>query len=244
MFDWLHPGAGIHGDEAGYALTFGQVVLIDLALAGDNAIAVGLAASSLSDPVKQRRVIFWGIGGAVVLRILLALAAVRLLQIPGLLLAGGGLLLWVGWRLAWDLRERARHDAIRRDIDRALAADPDGPAALAAATARPIKPRSLLSVILLVLITDVSVSLDNVLAVAGAAHTRPLAMLFGLFLSAVLTALGASLVARVVGRWRWLGYVAVIVVLATAGKMIWDGGIDLIRTGALDSLCGCGRASA
>jgi len=179
-----------------------------------------------------------------VLRILLALAAVRLLQIPGLLLAGGVLLLWVGWRLAWDLRERARHDAIRRDIDRAIAAAPAGPAALAAAAARPIMPRSLLSVILLVLITAVSVSLDNVLAVAGAAHTRPLAMLFGLFLSAVLTALGASLVARVVGRWRWLGYVAVIVVLATAGKMIWDGGIDLIRTGALDSLCGCGRASA
>src|SRR3569623_97911 len=174
MFDWLHPGAGIHGDEAGFALTFVQEVRIDLTLAGDNAIAVGLAASSLSDPVKQRRVIFWGIGGAVVLRILLALAAVRLLQIHGLLLAGGGLLLWVGWRLAWDLRERARHDAIPRHIDRALAADPDGPAALAAATARPIKPRSLLSVILLVLITDVSVSLDNVLAVAGAAHTRAL----------------------------------------------------------------------
>lgn len=242
MFDWLHLASGLHGDETGYALTFGQVVLIDLALAGDNAVAVGLAASSLSDPKKQRRVIFWGIAGAVILRILLALGAVRLLQITGLLLLGGVLLLWVGSRLWWDLRERARHDAIRRDIDRALAADPDGAASLA--TIKPPKPRSLLSVILLVLITDVSVSLDNVLAVAGAAHTRPLAMLAGLFLSAVLVAFGASLVARVIGRWRWLGYLAVLVVLATAARMMWDGGIDVIRAGMLDSLCGCGRARA
>jgi YjbE family integral membrane protein len=177
-----------------------------------------------------------------VLRIALAFVAVRLLQVTGLLLAGGVLLLWVGWKLFGDIAERGRQARLKAEIDRAIAADPEGAAALAAAASHPLARRhSFAGALLLVLFTDLSVSLDNVLAVAGAARARPIAMLFGLVLSAALVAFGASLVARIVGRWRWIGYLAVAVVAATALKMIWDGGIDLIRDGVFDTLCACRR---
>jgi YjbE family integral membrane protein len=230
----------INGDLTGYALTLGQVVLIDLALAGDNAVAVGLAASGLPTAAQQRRVIFWGIALAVILRIALALVAVQLLKVVGLLLAGGLLLLWVAWRTWTDIAAHGRRETLKAEIARAIARDPEGAAALAAAAAHPaLRTRSFASAIILVLVTDVSVSLDNVLAVAGAARERPLAMLVGLLLSAVMVAFGASLVARLIGRWRWIGYIAALVVLATGLKMIWDGGIDVIQAGYLDGLCGC-----
>jgi YjbE family integral membrane protein len=176
-----------------------QVVLIDLALAGDNAIVVGMAVAGLRAH-QRRAALLLGVGGAAVLRILLGTFALRLLDIIGLTLAGGLLLLWVCWRMYRELRASARtHDDERPE-------------------------KTLRQAMWQIIVADLSMSLDNVLAVAGAAHGRPWVLIAGLLLSVVLMAAAATVIARLLGRYRWIGWVGLLIVLRVAAEMIWIGG--------------------
>ncbi|MBU6372697.1 MAG: YjbE family putative metal transport protein [Alphaproteobacteria bacterium] len=189
-----------------------QVILIDLALAGDNAVAVGLAAAALP-AAQQRRVIALGIALALALRVTFALMTVQLLQFKGLLLAGGLLLLWVAWRM-W--RDISAHTSMEAGLAQADAAAADGTAAAGKAPAS--FGRALLSIV----IADVSMSLDNVLAVAGVSRHAPEIMAFGLVLSVLLMGVAASVVAGVIQRFRWIAVVGVVVIVIAALRMIWE----------------------
>jgi len=182
---------------------FVQVLMIDVMLAGDNAIVVGAIAAGLT-PAQRKRVIMIGIIAALVLRIVFALVVTQLLQIVGLTFAGGLLLLWVAWKMWRELRGgHGGHDA-------------DG-----------LKPaKSFASAAWAVAIADVSMSLDNVLAVAGAAHAHPGILIIGLLLSVVLMGVAANLLARVIGRYRWIAYLGLAVILFVALKMVYEGWIN------------------
>jgi YjbE family integral membrane protein len=203
---------------------FFQVVLIDIALAGDNAVAVGVVAGGL--PAEQRRrAIFYGLAGAVVMRIGLALIATQLLDVVGLLLAGGLLLLWVCWKMWRELRAQAREeDAAGEAALQGEAGTADGSPALPA-------PRSLRQALVQILAADLTMSLDNMLAVAGAAREHPLVLVAGLLLSISLMGLAASWIARLLHRFRWIGYLGLLIVLYVALHMIWEGS----RTVAIDT---------
>ncbi len=181
---------------------FFQVLMIDIVLAGDNAIVVGALAAGL--PAESRRkVIMIGIFAALVLRIIFALTVTKLLGYSeyGLVLAGGLLLLWVAWRMWRELhRGDPGHDA-------------SGIAA----------PRSFASAAWSVAVADVSMSLDNVLAVAGAAREHPYVLVVGLVLSVALMGIAANIIAQYIERYRWIAYVGLLVILYVAGKMIWEG---------------------
>jgi YjbE family integral membrane protein len=190
-----------------------QVVMIDLVLAGDNAIVIGLAAAGL--PKEQRsRAILIGITAATVLRIGFASVTVQLLQIIGLLLAGGVLLLWVCWKMWRELRAGSAHD-----IDQLEQRDADG---------APTGPRKTLrQAIWQITLADVSMSLDNVLAVAGAAREHPSILVFGLALSIALMGLAASFIAKLLQNHRWIAYVGLAIILYVAGDMIYRGGREV-----------------
>jgi YjbE family integral membrane protein len=192
------------------ALTaFGQVVLIDVVLAGDNAIVVGALAAGL--PAEQRRkVILIGIGAALVLRIGFALLVTQLLQIVGLILAGGLLLLWVAWKMYRELKPH-----------RSQIHGPDGEQFTSDSGPPPAK--SFAAAAWSVALADVSMSLDNVLAVAGAAREHPGIMVIGLVLSVALMGLAANAIAKVIERYRWIAYVGLAVIVFVAAKMIWEG---------------------
>jgi YjbE family integral membrane protein len=229
MFEFLSSP-----ELASQAAALGQVMMIDLVLAGDNAIAVGLAAAAL--PVEQRRkAILIGLAAAVVLRIGFALITVQLLAIIGLLLAGGILLLWVCWKMWRELREQATHDQAEASVEMeaALSVHHGGgptPEALG------LKRKTFGAALLQIMIADVTMSLDNVLAVAGAAHAHPWIMVFGLVLSIALMGLAASFIARMLNRYRWIGYVGLVIVLYVALHMIWDGARSVIvRTDRMDA---------
>ncbi|HEY2357648.1 MAG TPA: TerC family protein [Phenylobacterium sp.] len=210
---------------AGAVAAFFQVVLIDLALAGDNAVAVGMAAAGLPEHQRKKAIVL-GLAGAVVMLITFALITTKLLQVVGLLVAGGCLLLWVCWKMWRDLREQGREDSA------------EGEAALEAATGvaigglarRVAKPKTLRQALVQILIADLAMSLDNVLAVAGAARQHPWVLIGGLMLSITLTGLAASWIARLLHRFRWIGYFGLVIVLYVALHMIWEGG----RTVAID----------
>ena len=193
-----------------------QVIMIDLVLAGDNAIVIGLAAAGL--PKTQRgRVILIGIVAATVLRIGFAAATTQLLQIVGLLLAGGVLLLWVCWKMWRELRMPHSHevDAAEALQDRDI--DKDGTVAGTA-------PRKTFGqAVWQIVIADVSMSLDNVLAVAGAAREHPNVLIFGLILSVALMGIAASFIASLLQKHRWIAYVGLAVILYVALEMIWRG---------------------
>jgi YjbE family integral membrane protein len=177
-----------------------QVVLIDLALAADNAVAVGLAASAL--PAEQRRrAIFWGVLGALALRIFFALVTVQLLQVHGILLAGGLLLFWVAWRMARDLSkdDEGKQEGVTVKTAGSFA-------------------RALFTII----VADVSMSLDNVLAVAGISRHNPTIMAFGLVLSVILMGLAANIIAQIIQKYRWVAWVGVIVIIIAGAQMIWE----------------------
>jgi YjbE family integral membrane protein len=211
----------------------GQVLAIDLVLAGDNAVAVGLAAAAL--PVEQRRkAILVGLAAAVVMRIGFALITVQLLAIVGLLLAGGVLLLWVCWKMWRELREQATHDQAEaeKELELALAIEHGkGPTPEELG----LKRKSFGAALLQIMIADVTMSLDNVLAVAGAAHEHPWIMVFGLILSIALMGLAATFIAKLLNKYRWIGYVGLVIVLYVALHMIWDGYRSVVvRTGNLE----------
>ncbi len=187
---------------------FAQVVAIDLVLAGDNAIVVGLVAAGV--PKHQRaKVIFIGIVAATVMRIGFALITVQLLQIIGLVLAGGILLLWVCWKLWRELRQGAS--------DPEAAVDPDQ-----------VSSKSFGQAIFQIILADVSMSLDNVLAVAGVARDHPIVLVFGLVLSIALMAFAATLIARLLVNHRWIAYVGLLTILYVALSMIWEGSQEVL----------------
>jgi YjbE family integral membrane protein len=196
-----------------------QVIMIDLVLAGDNAVVIGLAAAGL--PKEQRaKAIFWGIVAATVLRIGFASITVQLLAIVGLLLAGGILLLWVCWKMWRELRE-SHHDI---DAIEALAEEDvnkDGTVAGGA------PKKTFKQAIWQIIIADVSMSLDNVLAVAGAARDYPYILVFGLVLSIALMGIAASFIARLLQKHRWIGYVGLAIILYVAIEMCYRGGLEV-----------------
>ncbi len=223
-----------HLPMAGAVTAFAQVVMIDLALAGDNAVAVGLAAAGLPER-QRRRAILLGLGGAVVMLIGFALVTVQLLDIVGLLLAGGCLLLWVCWKMWRELREQGRE------------ASAEGEAALEAATGVAIgahpravaKAKTMGQALLQILVADLTMSLDNVLAVAGAARQHPQVLVAGLMISITLMGVAASWIAKLLHRFRWLGYVGLAIVFYVSLHMIWEGSrtvaIDLGKTEAFNA---------
>jgi YjbE family integral membrane protein len=196
-----------------------QVIFIDLVLAGDNAIVVGMVAAGVA-PELRRRVIVGGIAMAVILRICFAMVTMQLLGIIGLTLAGGLLLLWVCWKLYRELREQA--------------AEQSGVMALENGDIESGMPRKTIrQAIVQVAIADLSMSLDNVLAVAGAATDHPRAMVFGLVLSVILMGVGATFIAQLLQRHQWIAYLGLAVIGYVSVSMIWRGGFEIARVAGL-----------
>ncbi|ESZ85690.1 MAG: membrane protein [Blastomonas sp. CACIA14H2] len=209
---WNHIVADFSNIGSPSALAaFGQVLMIDVLLAGDNAIVVGALAAGL--PADQRRkVILIGIIAALVLRIAFALVVTQLMQIVGLIFAGGLLLLWVSWKMYRELQ-------------------PAGPAGgspeVEGDEHSGVKPaKSFAAAAWAVAVADVSMSLDNVLAVAGAAREHPGILIVGLILSVALMGIAANFIAKYIERYRWIAYIGLAVILYVAGKMIYDGFVD------------------
>ena len=190
---------------------FLQVLMIDLVLAGDNAIVVGALAAGLP-PDQRRKVIMIGVLAALVLRIAFALVVTQLLQIIGLILIGGLLLLWVAWKMWRELRhagESPGSEEIHGDEHSGL---------------KPAK--SFAGAAWGVAVADVSMSLDNVLAVAGAARDHPGILIVGLIFAVILMGVAANIIARYIERYRWIAYVGLLVVVYVAVKMVYDGWVD------------------
>lgn len=186
-----------------------QVILIDLVLAGDNAIVIGLAAAGL--PAAQRsKAILIGVGAATLLRIMFAGVTTQLLEIVGLLLAGGILLLWVCWKMWRELRSSSGHDS-----------------AISEGDAESAPSKTLAQATWQIIVADVSMSLDNVLAVAGAAREHPGVLVFGLVLSIALMGVAASFIAKLLQKHRWIAYVGLAVILYVAGEMIYRGALEI-----------------
>jgi YjbE family integral membrane protein len=202
-------------------VVFLQVVMIDLVLAGDNAIVIGLAAAGL--PQQQRtRAILVGILAATALRMLFAGITTQLLQLIGLLLAGGILLLWVCWKMWRELRTSpAPHEAATETLMGYDIINPDG--TIAARVRRKTFGQAALQIV----VADVSMSLDNVLAVAGAAREHPIVLAFGLLLSIGLMGVAANVVARLLQKHRWIAYVGLAIILYIACEMIYRGAYEL-----------------
>lgn len=184
---------------------FLAVILIDLALSADNAVAVGVAAGVLPPP-QRGRAIFWGVAIALVLRIAFGLVTIELLRVRGVMIVGGVLLLWISYRMLRDLN--AHHAAIDLETP---------PGALGSAR-KPSFARALFAII----VANIALSLDNVLAVAGVARNSPAIMVFGLVLSVLLMGLAAHAIAAIVHKNRWIGYLGVLVIVFAAVVMIWD----------------------
>jgi len=191
---------------------FFQVLMIDLVLAGDNAIVVGALAAGLP-PEQRKKVILIGVLAALVLRVFFALIVTQLLQVVGLILAGGILLLWVAWKMYRELKhdgESAGSPEIEGDEHSGIRS-----------------AKSFGGAVWAVAVADVSMSLDNVLAVAGAARDHPGIMIVGLIVAVALMGLAANVIAKYIERYRWIAYVGLVVILYVAGKMMWDGWKDV-----------------
>ena len=178
---------------------FFQIVFIDLVLAGDNAIIIGMVASQFKDEVRKK-IIFWGIGAAIVLRIFFTLITAYLLQINGLKTIGGLLLLYIAYKLYKDVIKNQIND------DKKIQADSS----------------SLFKAIMTVLIADVSMSLDNVLGVAGAARDHYILLVFGLILSIVLMATVATIISKWIKKYKWIGWIGLLAILAVAIELIYS----------------------
>jgi YjbE family integral membrane protein len=192
----------------------GMVILIDLALAGDNAIVVGALAAGLP-PAERKRVILIGVIAALVLRVAFALVVNQLLRIVGLQLAGGLLLMWVAWKMYREVAAGHSTDTPSDDGTVLEGGVVEGGGAPA---------KSFWSAAWAVAVADVSMSLDNVLAVAGAAKDHPEIMVFGLVLSIAMMGIAANIIARYIERYRWIAWIGVLVIVYVAIKMVWEGG--------------------
>jgi YjbE family integral membrane protein len=188
---------------------FAQVLFIDLVLAGDNAIVVGMAASRVA-PELRTKVIMWGVAGAVVLRILFAAIATQLLTLVGLTLAGGILLLWVCWKMYREIRDHSPQAAFAGHPTNAPGLDGPRTMSMGAAT-------------LQIIVADVSMSLDNVLAVAGAAKGNLWVLVTGLTFAVVFMGVVSTYIARLLARYHWITWIGLLIILHVAADMIWTG---------------------
>lgn len=194
-----------------------QVIVVDLVLAGDNAIIVGIVAAGL--PREQRaRVIFIGIAAATLMRVGFAVVTSQLLQIIGLTLAGGILLLWVCWKLWRELRHQGRSLAGSQ-----LETEAPDPAIAAA------QPKTFRSAVIQIVVADLSMSLDNVLAVAGVARDHTWVLVVGLVLSVAFMGAAAAMIAGLLKRFHWISYVGLAIIFYVACRMIWDGTHEVVK---------------
>jgi YjbE family integral membrane protein len=210
-----------------------QVILIDVVLAGDNAVVIGMSAAHVHT-ADRRKVIFWGLATAVVLRILLAVSAVHLLKFIPLVIAGGILLLWVAWRLWRDVRHAHKEQHATKVLSGIEAHDNNHAAGQVCHA--DLHRKAVRRAIMNIAIADISMSLDNVLAVAGAAMNHLTVLVIGLMLSVALMGLAATLVAKLLHKHPWVSYAGIFIVLFVACRMIWDGVLRLHETGGLDSI--------
>jgi YjbE family integral membrane protein len=192
-------------------VSFFQIIAIDLVMSGDNAIIIGMAAASLPSE-HRRKAIIYGILGAAVLRIIFAGLTVHLLQLIGLTLAGGLLLAWVCWRMWQELRSGSFEMQLDSN-DELSSSEQIGP--------------NLRRACINIIIADLSMSLDNVLAVAGAAQDHMRILIFGLVLSIALMAFASTFIAKVLGKYQWISYVGLIVIVYVSGDMIWRGSAEV-----------------
>ena len=186
-----------------------QIIFINVVLSGDNVVVIGMAAAGLA-PAMRSKAIAVGILAATIIRVAFSVVAVKLLAITGLLLAGGLLLLWVCWKIFEELR--------RPEIG-----DDD------AAGGTPHVQKTFRQAVTQIVIADVSMSLDNVLAVAGAANNNMTALIFGLVLSVALMGLAAAQVAKLLASHRWIGWVGLLIIVYVAGNMIYHGALELVH---------------
>ena len=184
-------------------IIFFQIVLIDLVLAGDNAIIIGMVASQFADE-QRKKIIFWGISAAIVLRIIFTLITAYLLQIDGLRLVGGILLLYIAYKLYTNVLKNVKNNESNLKVDNS----------------------SFLKAITTVIIADVTMSIDNVLGVAGAAKNHYILLIFGLALSIILMATAANLISKLIKKYRWIAWLGLLVILVVAVDLIY---IDLIN---------------
>ena len=191
--------------QPGGLIALGQVLMIDIVLAGDNAVVIGMAAAKVPQKLRSK-VIVWGLAAAVGLRVILAILAVSLMKVIGLTLAGGILLLWVCWRFWRDIACHKPHESAALETNASL-------------------KRAITQIVL----ADVSMSLDNVLAVAGAARDHLDVLVIGLMLSVALMGAAANVIARLLERFRWISYLGLAIVLYVALSMIWHGGHDVLK---------------
>jgi YjbE family integral membrane protein len=196
---------------------FFQVMMIDLVLAGDNAIVIGLAAAGLPEGQRKKAIVV-GILAATILRIGFASVTVQLLQIIGLLLAGGILLLWVCWKMWRELRTSHHHEPKLQNLSAARTIDTSAGAG---------NQKTLGQAVWQITLADVSMSLDNVLAVAGAAREHPMILIFGLALSIALMGLAANFIARLLEKHRWIAYVGLLIILYVAFDMCYRGALEV-----------------
>ena len=196
---------------------FLQIIVIDIVMSGDNAIIIGMAAAGLP-PELRKKAIFWGIIGATVLRIFFAVIVVQLLSITGIKVIGGLLLLWVCWRMWQEIRAGATVEDIEREVEE---------------NAKKGLPKTLRTAMVNIIVADATMSLDNVLAVAGAARDHLEMLIFGLVLSIALMALTANYIAKLLEKHTWLGYLGLAIIAYVAIQMIWQGSgevMDVINT--------------
>ena len=196
---------------------FLQIIVIDIVMSGDNAIIIGMAAAGLP-PELRKKAIFWGIIGATVLRIFFAVIVVQLLSIIGIQVIGGLLLLWVCWRMWQEIRAGATVEDIEREVEENAKKGP---------------PKTLRTAMVNIIVADATMSLDNVLAVAGAARDHLEMLIFGLVLSIALMALMANYIAKLLEKHTWLGYLGLAIIAYVAIQMIWQGSgevMDVINT--------------
>ncbi|HEX7236612.1 MAG TPA: YjbE family putative metal transport protein [Gammaproteobacteria bacterium] len=210
----------MHFPSAAEMVELIEVVFVNLVLSADNAIVVGIAVAGL--PSRNRlRVMALGIAGATLLRILFALFTAKLLNIVGLTLAGGLLLLWICWKLWRELRTGQLIESHEHG-PREVPVDSDGPAAAA-------QPKTMQQAMLQIVVADVSMSLDNVLAVAGVAREHWWVLVFGLALSIAFMGLAAAVIARLLGRYHWIAYIGLAVIFYVSLRMIFDGTLELVH---------------
>jgi YjbE family integral membrane protein len=219
MSDWTFNGVArmLELFSSQHLTALFQVIMIDLVLAGDNAIVIGLAAAGLPEGQRKKAILI-GIVAATILRIGFASVTVQLLQIIGLLLAGGVLLLWVCWKMWRELRTSHHHQPTFQSLSSASTID-------ASATAG--RQKTLGQAVWQITLADVSMSLDNVLAVAGAAREHPMILIFGLALSIALMGLAANFIARLLEKHRWIAYVGLAIILYVALDMCYRGVLEV-----------------
>jgi YjbE family integral membrane protein len=199
--------------ESSELVALGSVIVIDIVLSGDNAVVIGMAAAGLP-PDVQKRAILLGVAAATLMRIAFALVALQLLTIIGLTLAGGLLLLWVAWKMGRELRSQsqAKADDATSGVEQGM-----------------LPRKTLRAAMVQIVLADVSMSLDNVLAVAGVARDHLWVLIVGLGLSIALMMVASTFIARLLNCHHWLAYVGLVIITVVACDMIWDGSHEVIE---------------